>query len=863
LEPLLDEALELTAEQLSPWLAALHESDPEIAADLSALLNGEVSAERDGFLARPLDLTLQGLEVGAYTLERPLGQGGMGSVWLAKRTDGRFEGVAAVKLLNLSLLTTAGQERFRREGSVLARLAHPSIARLLDAGVTRGGQPYLVLEYVDGTRLDRYAAEHSLSRDERIALFLRVLDAVRHAHTNLVVHRDLKPSNILVTRDGEVKLLDFGIAKLTIDDLGGDGAITVDGSHAFTPEFAAPEQVRAGAITTATDVYSLGVILYLLLTGRHPTAEGCDTTAEVVRALLEVQPRPLAPADLDSVLQKALRKDPAERYQNVEILADDLTHFLRHEPVSALKDSLAYRVKKFVRRHRAGVSGAAAIAAVFAAATVFSLRQMREARRQRDAAITAGKRADAQAEFATLLVSQVGDHPMTVRQMLDRARDGIEHQYAGDSSFIASALLQLSAHYEEIGDQKARAALLARAESIAVATRDTSSLLETRCNMADELRTEGKYKDADRVLLDADAILRRSPDPNVEAVCLLARAGLENELGNADKSAPAVQRAMAIRDSMGRTRDMFYIALLDQFRFALDHGNKGRQSLAVGRHIVDLLDTTARGSTLISAVERHNLAVSLNRLGETAAAESLLQDDLRRMQVIDPGGRLPEQLLIHYAHAALYQGDLDSARKYFAELADQGVADKNAYWQGRALFGLAQAELGLGRMSNAKRTIERFRAIAATPTLARSDDQVVDINTLDALAALAAGDTARGNALLHQTLNKYGYFTGKRGTTLHSTLMLSARAAIALHHPDSALAFARDARTIAARDSLTEHRSARVGEARLLEAEAKLATGDTTAARMEAERALAALRVGGGPRHPATIEAEHLLAALR
>src|SRR3954471_3325623 len=236
LEPLLDKALELTPDELRPWLAELSATWPDVAADLSALLNDDVSVTRDGFLAQPLDLTLEGLEIGAYTLERPLGHGGMGSVWLARRTDGRFEGHAAVKLLNLSLLSTAGQERFRREGSMLARLAHPGIARLLDAGVSRGGQPYLVLEYVDGKRLDAFAIENDLSPDERIRLFLRVLDAVGHAHANLVVHRDLKPSNILVTADGSVKLLDFGIAKLTSgDDDTVTNAVTIEGGRAFTP----------------------------------------------------------------------------------------------------------------------------------------------------------------------------------------------------------------------------------------------------------------------------------------------------------------------------------------------------------------------------------------------------------------------------------------------------------------------------------------------------------------------------------------------------------------------------------------------------------------------------------------------------
>ncbi|MBL0171791.1 MAG: serine/threonine protein kinase [Gemmatimonadaceae bacterium] len=864
LEPLFEEAFGLPPEALEPWLRALSVSAPDVADDVRALLSDDASAERERFLTNPIDLTLQGLEIGAYTLERPLGHGGMGSVWLARRTDGRFEGKAAVKLLNLSLVTTVGRERFRREGSMLARLTHPGIARLLDAGVSQLGQPYLVLEHVDGVALDTYANDHALSRDERVRLVLRVLDAVAHAHASLVVHRDLKPSNILVTRDGTVKLLDFGIAKLAdTDDPSTDtAAITVDGGRAFTLQFAAPEQVRGDPITTATDVYAVGVILYLLLSGRHPTAEGARSPADVVRALSEVQPALLAPHDLGSVVGKALRKDAAERYQNAESFAADLERFLQHEPVSASRDQLMYGARKFVRRHRTTVAAASAILTILVSAVVFSVRQQRDAERQRDMAVAESKRADAQAEFAMLVMSQVGARPMTVRDILDRTREGLERQYATDSAFLTSALMQLSSQYAEF-DNRTRGRLLLRAESIAVATHDTSHLLEARCNLADNLRTEGKYPEADRALSAVEALPRLRADPHVEALCLLTRATLENESGHVERSAPAIHRAIAIRDSLGQTRDLFYITLLDNLGYTLDRQNRPREAIVARMRGIGLMDTTGRGGTSASAVARHNLAMTYNRIGEVAQAEGILHDALLRMSHSDSGGRIPVQFLIHYAHSALFQGDADSARKYFGLLAAQGVADRNAYWEGRALFGLAQAELMLGRTRDAHRTIQRFRVIAGNPDLRKSDDQVVDVRTLDALVALAAGDSTRGNALLRETLHDAGYFSGKRSATQHSTLMLAARAALALREPDSALMFARDARSTATRDSLTITRSARVGEALLLEAMALWQRGDTTLARAEAGRARLALTQGGGARNPRTREAEWFLSRLR
>ena len=261
LSPHLDRVMDLDEEERAACLARLRDEDPALADDLEQLLEARRAVVAEGFLedlgfAPYEEESLVGYIVGAYRLVAPIGQGGMGTVWLAERSDGRFEGRAAVKLLNLSLMGTSpsrGEERFKREGSLLARLTHVNIARLIDAGVTAAGQPYLILEYVDGQPIDRYCDHQALGVDARIRLFLDVLAAVAHAHANLVVHRDLKPSNVLVSADGHVKLLDFGIAKLLESEEG--VPLTREGGAALTPEFAAPEQVTGSQVTTATDVY--------------------------------------------------------------------------------------------------------------------------------------------------------------------------------------------------------------------------------------------------------------------------------------------------------------------------------------------------------------------------------------------------------------------------------------------------------------------------------------------------------------------------------------------------------------------------------------------------------------------------------
>ena len=360
LEPLLDQALDLPMQEREAWLRELGRRSPENAAELKRLLAGEAAADRSGFLtaghaARP-DIGLEGLELGSYTLERPLGQGGMGSVWLARRTANPGE-KAAVKLRNLTLSSPTAQARFRREGSVLARLAHPGIARLLDAGVSLGGQPYLVMEYIDGKPIDLYATEQAMGVERRLELFVQVLDAVGHAHQHRIVHRDLKPSNILVTRDGTVKLLDFGIAKLLEPEPGDQSWSTTGGMLMLTPQFAAPEQVTGGPVTPATDVYVLGTLLYVLLSGHHPTGDGLRSQRDIVRALFEVQPAVLDLGDAGTIADKALRKQPRDRYQTIGAFTDDVQRYLRHEPIVARRASLADRVQTFVRRKGGKVAG--------------------------------------------------------------------------------------------------------------------------------------------------------------------------------------------------------------------------------------------------------------------------------------------------------------------------------------------------------------------------------------------------------------------------------------------------------------------------------------------------------------------------
>jgi len=412
LSPLLDELLDLPDDERDARLAALRAADPQLADAVAAMLQHLPAIERGEFMsasAMPKPGGLAGQAIGPYTLVREIGHGGMGTVWLGRRNDGRYEGEVAIKFLRSGLFGHGDAARFEREGSILARLSHPHIARLLDAGVMAdGAQPYLVLEYIDGEPIDAYCRRLALPVDARLRLMLDVLAAVAQAHNRLILHRDLKPSNILVTQAGDVKLLDFGIAKL-LDDAGAgeETALTQRAGNAFTPEFAAPEQLQGLDVTTATDVYALGVLMYLLLGGDHPTAAPTVAPLDRMRSVIETVPRRLSEAvlrrggptsrwspesrklsaevrgDIETIVAKALKKAPAERYANAAALADDIRRYLAREPIAARPDTPLYRTTRFVQRHRAGVAMASAAAMALGVGVGVALWQAREARAQR------------------------------------------------------------------------------------------------------------------------------------------------------------------------------------------------------------------------------------------------------------------------------------------------------------------------------------------------------------------------------------------------------------------------------------------------------------------------------------------------
>lgn len=601
LSPYLDQALDLPTGARPAWLASLEAQDSTLAADLRALLDEQVRLEASGYLEDEVPrrlgtdagVALAGQVVGAYRLVSELGHGGMGSVWLAERCDGRFEGRAAVKLLNLALLGRAVEGRFRREGSILARLTHPNIAHLIDAGVTASGQPYLVLELIEGRHIDRYCADRALPVDERLTLFLRVLSAVAHAHANLIVHRDLKPSNVLVSSSGEVKLLDFGIAKLVSDEEtwsgtdGGASALTREAGTALTPLFAAPEQLTGGQVTTATDVYALGVLLYVLLTGRHPVGDALQSPARLVHAITEEEPPRMsavvegtasageAPAehaarcgttpgrlrrtlrgDLDTIVATAMKKDPADRYGSASALADDLHRYLDREPIAARPDTLRYRVAKFVGRHTPGVAASAAVAALIVAMVAFYTTRLAD---ERDRAQREATRASRVSEALTGLLMNVDPianratgEALTARGLIDAGAEQARTGLADQPEAQAEILAVLGRIYRQYGAYDRAAPLLE--QSLASAQKvygpEHVRVAQSLNEIGVVLAQKGDYvAAADRLERALDMRIRLLGKDHADvAVSMVELARVYQDRGQNLQAEPLQREALAIRE---------------------------------------------------------------------------------------------------------------------------------------------------------------------------------------------------------------------------------------------------------------------------------------------------------------------------
>jgi eukaryotic-like serine/threonine-protein kinase len=896
LSPLLDRALEMSSDELAAWLEALRDRDPDLAAELAALLKEGASLDGERFLEGPSlawPPSLAGQALGAWILETEIGQGGMGSVWLARRADGRYEGKAAVKLLNLALVGRQGEERFRREGSILARLAHPHIARLIDAGISPTGQPYLVLEYVQGERIDEYCDARRLDVATRLRLFLDVLAAVGAAHASLIVHRDLKPSNVLVDQAGQVKLLDFGIAKLLEEEgLPGEATeLTREGGRAFTPEFAAPEQMLGEPTTTATDVYGLGVLLHRVLTGQQPTGANTSSPAEILRAVVDTRPqRPseavtsgkaltpealaenaarrsaspeklgrLLRGDLDNIVAKALKKSPQERYHSVTAFADDVKRHLGHVPIEARPDSLAYRAGKFVRRHRVGVATAATVMAALLATGGTAVWQMLEAKRQRRAAEDQASRAEAGRDFLDFVLTDAGGtgRPFTTSELLERAERSIEAQYgSGESRLAIEQLIHLGTLFASLGRNAKSLELMTAAHERASKAGYADLRVQSACELGRQYHYAGRLDDALRELRGAIGELEaQAPQSPVLIDCLQHGSDLELTRGDVPAGVAMAEKAVALAEKLfpGSARQ-----IAPRTQLAIARRMAGDLDLADGMYsgIVELLRRLGRDRTADAVVVFSSWGMLKSDLGDILGAAKLIETALDVSQAMRPDG-MPDQVLgVDYAQRLLTLGRLAEAERFFSRAREAAEAEDDADMKVISLFGITEVERERGDVAAATATLrvaEKFargRFPAGHPAL---DSIPFEAGLID----VASGSFAQARSELVQVLAGQSA-TQKLGVSHVRALAALAQAERGLGDLAAAADRAAEASASAGKLALPGKPSFWVGYSLLVQAEIEEAQGHAASAHQLSEKALLQLAPTVGRDHPLSRKAAGL-----
>jgi serine/threonine-protein kinase len=767
ISPYLDHVLSLPEAGRAAWLESFRGKSPKLADLLQKLLEEHRAVAQEHFLEvlplRPKnELSLAGQTIGAYRLISPIGHGGMGSVWLAERSDGRFERRVAVKFLRFAVASPQEAERFKREGSILGKFAHPHIAELIDAGVAPNGEPYLVLEHVEGQQIDQYCDQRTLGINARIKLFLDVLSAVAQAHANLIVHRDIKPSNVLVRNDGKVKLLDFGIAKLLASEEHPSATqLTLDGGGALTPEFAAPEQVTSGAVTTATDVYALGMLLYLLLTGQHPIGSARHSPADLVKAIVETEPprpsditassdaksvaekrastRDKLPrqlrGDLDTIVAKALKKKPAERYPSVTALADDLQRFLQHEPISARPDTISYRTSKFLCRNRTTVTLSALTLLAVIAGLAGTLVQARSARRQRDFALHQLERAEAVNDLNSYVLSNAAPSgkPFTVNDLLVGAEHIVRRQQ-GDTSVRAELLVSIGRQYTVQDEYQKARSLLEDAYLLSRTISEPTIRAGASCGLGQVLARTGEAARAEALVQDGLKQLPNDPSYVVERVSCLLRGSEIASLSGRDADALArAQAAEHLVEASSFHSDSLRLGTRISLASAYDHAGRRAEANEAYRKAGAELEMLGRGETQMAGTLFNNWGTMLIRAGRPLDAERALRRTIEISRDGQTENSITPTTLSNYSVVLYALGRLDEASHYAEWAYKRARETGDSMAASQALF-------------------HRARIYRAQKDLARADEMLSDVE-LQLRQHLPAGHFAFAILAIEQALN--------------------------------------------------------------------------------------------------------------
>ncbi len=732
-----DELIGLSPADRDAALGRIGEKDPELRREVEKLLaasgrehpllDGPAAAHLLGLAAR--EDPLEGRQVGAYRIDRRIAEGGMGSVFEAHRADDVFAKRVAVKVCAATLVGETIRDRFRRERQILARLDYPKIARILDGGTTDTGAPYFVMEYVDGLPLDRYVGGRRLGLEDRLRLFCEVCEAVAYAHRNLVVHRDLKPSNILVDASGGVKLLDFGIAKLLAE---GTESAPADSMRtlmrAMTPEYAAPEQVRGDPVTTATDVYALGVVLYELLTGQRPYRVTRQAPPEWERAILEQEPvrpsarvayRPLRRrlrGDLDRIVLKALQKEPERRYASAEALAGDVRRHLEGRPVSVQGDALAYRGVKFVRRHRLGVAAAALIFLSLVAGLVGTAMQARRATRE-------ARKASAVKEFLKSLFAasdpaQAQGKERTAKQLLEDGARRIATELKDQPEVQSEVARLIAAVYLGLGEYE-RAEPLLRADidrHRRLGGPQSVALAESLTGLADVLYDQGRFLEAGSMYEEALGIQRarrgaRSPEV---AELLWDVAGVRRSLGDLAAAESLQKESLAIFVETRGPDSAETMNVRESLAITYSHRDRFQEAAAENQPVVEWRERRFGPDHPATLNARYNQAGYLLTLGQSEEASRIAEDVVSRQRRVL--GLRHDRLALSLRLLARARGEAGQPENALGPIGEALEIHRErlgpAHWQvALDLAWRGTIEAGVGRLVEGERDARRAVAL--------------------------------------------------------------------------------------------------------------------------------------------------------
>jgi eukaryotic-like serine/threonine-protein kinase len=732
LSRLFDQAVALDASGREQLLSALSASDAELANRLLAML--EADRRNEGILPaaingpeteseRPLPET-----IGPYRILKKLGEGGMGVVYLGQRKTADFEQLLAIKRLNAAVDSDLARQRLLIEQRVLASLRHPHIAQFVDGGEDSDGTPYVAMEFVDGVPLLEHVRARDLSCRERVKLFLDLCQAVHFAHQHLVVHRDIKAGNVLIDQHGTVKLLDFGIAKLLGEERGGGNETVLTVAGAMTPHYASPEQIRGEAVTPLTDIYSLGVVLYELLADRRPYDIQTRRPTEIEKIICLTEPGPPLPTrggrdgDLNSIVARAMHKDPGRRYQSAAQLAEDLQRWLQGRPVLAQPDSAGYRLRSFMRRHPFGVAASSTLALIL---VVFSIGMAWQAHRltlERDRAEREARVATETSEFLIELFQasdprETNPEGLRARDLLDRAARRIPEQLESNPLMRAQLMHVIGLAYTNLGLEDPATAMLAGALQLREAELgpDSAPVADSLNRLGNALRSFGRLEQAEPLLVRALQWRQAHGETDHDLADSWNNVGLlQSDLGRTERAEASLRQSIALHRKVGGRETIQVAAPLHNLAIALrdlERLDEARQSaldsLAIKRANDWSLASLANTLGVLASIER--------RLGDMKAALLASEESLAlREQVFGRDNVRIASGLVTHANIMAFIGRVSEAESLFHEALrlHERAGSEHSLAAADVRLGYGRYLHDLGRIDEADAVLAEALAIA-------------------------------------------------------------------------------------------------------------------------------------------------------